>query len=99
MYWLIKRYIFQLTKCEQKGVSKSIDSDEGSFSSVKSQQIFLFFLKCNILFRECSKKDRTYISDTLTLFAYKLRIKTKSKYGNEDDLDLFLNGSNFIRME
>ena len=40
---LSKRYIFQLTKCEHKGVSKIIDSGDLSFSSVKPQQIFHFF--------------------------------------------------------
>ena len=38
-----KRYIFQLTKCEHKGVSESIDSDDRNFSTVKPQQIFKFF--------------------------------------------------------
>ena len=33
-----KRYIFQLTKCENKGVSESIDSDDRNFSSVKPHQ-------------------------------------------------------------
>ena len=50
-----------------------------------------------MLFLECSKKDQTYISDTLTLFEYILRIKTENKCENEDDLDLFLNGPNFMR--
>ena len=40
---LTKSFIFQLTKCEHKGVSESIDSDERDFSSVKPQQIFQFF--------------------------------------------------------
>ena len=40
---LTKRYIFQLTKWEHKGVSESIHSDDMNFSSVKPQQIFQFF--------------------------------------------------------
>ena len=28
---LTKKYIFQLTKCEHKGVSESIDSEDRSF--------------------------------------------------------------------
>ena len=50
--------MFQLSKCEQKGVSESNDSDDRKFSSVKPQPIFL---NQNILFPECSKKDQTYI--------------------------------------
>ena len=40
---LTKRYILQSTKCEHKGVSESIDSDDRNFSSVKPQEIFHFF--------------------------------------------------------
>ena len=36
-------------------------------------------------------------SDILTLFEYIIRIKIKNKGENEDYLDLFLNGPNFIR--
>ena len=79
---LTKRYIFQLTKCEHKGVRESIDSDDRKFSSVKPQQIFNFFLNWNDLFPECSKKDQTYISDILTLFEYILRIKIKKTCEN-----------------
>ena len=50
---LAKRYIFQLRKCEHKGVSKSIDSDDRNFSSVKPQQFAGFFLNHNILCSEC----------------------------------------------
>ena len=74
---LTKRYIFQLTKCEHKGVRESIDSDDR-----KPQQIFNFFLNRNDLFPECSKKDQTYISDILTLFEYILRIKIKKTCEN-----------------
>ena len=38
-----KSYTFQLTNCEHIGVSKSIDSDDRDFSSVKPQQIFQVF--------------------------------------------------------
>ena len=86
--------MFQLTKCEHKGVSESTDSDDRSFSSVKPPHFF--FLNRNILFSECSKKDQTYISKILTLFEYMSRIKIKNKFENGDDLDLFLNGSNFM---
>ena len=55
------------------------------------------FLNRNILFPECSKKDQTYISVVLTLFEYTQRIKIKSKNKCENDLDLFLNGPNFIQ--
>ena len=79
---LTKRYIFQLTKCEHKGVRESIDSDDRKFSSVKPQQIFNFFLNRNDLFPECSKKDQTYISDILTLLEYILRIKIKKTCEN-----------------
>ena len=34
---------FQLTKCEHKGVSEGIDSDDRNFSNVKPQKIFHFF--------------------------------------------------------
>ena len=88
------RYIFQLTMCKHKGDSKSIDSDDRNFSSVKPQQ---FFLNPNILFPGNSKKDQTYISDILTLLECKLRIEIKNKGEKEDDPHLFLNGSNFIR--
>ena len=64
---LTKRYIFQLTKCEHKCVSESIDSGDMIFSSVKPHIFFNFFLNRNILFPECSKKNQTYISDILTL--------------------------------
>ena len=67
---LIKSYIFQLTKCEQKGVSKIIDFEDRNFSSMKPQQVFPFFLNQNILFLGCSKNNKTYISDILTLFEY-----------------------------
>ena len=40
--------------------------------------------------------DQTYITDTLTLFEYILRIKIKNKCENENDLDIFLKGSNFM---
>ena len=40
--------------------------------------------------------DQTYIAAILRLFEYMLRIKIKNKCENEDDLDLFLNGPNFI---
>ena len=60
---LTKRYIFQLIKCEHKGVSKRIDSGDRNFSSVKPQQIFYFFLNQNILFPECPKMDQAYISN------------------------------------
>ena len=51
---------------------------------------FLIFLKQNILFPECSKKDhQTFISDILTLFEYISRIKIKNKFENEENLDLF----------
>ena len=73
-----KRYIFQLTKCEHKGISESIDSDDRNFSSVKPQQIFHFFLNWNVFFLECSKEDETYILDILALFKYMLRIKNKN---------------------
>ena len=73
-----KRYIFQLTKCEHKGISESIDSDDRNFSSVKPQQIFQFFLNWNVFFLECSKEDETYILDILALFKYMLRIKNKN---------------------
>ena len=86
-----ERYIFQLTKSEHKGVSESIASDERNFFSVKPQTNFSIFLNWNILFLECSK-----ISDILTLFEYILRIKIKNKCENEDDLDLLLNGPNFM---
>ena len=43
VFSLTTRYIFQLTKCEHKGASESIDCDEINFSSVKPQQIFNFF--------------------------------------------------------
>ena len=66
---LTKRYIFQLTKCEHKGVSESINSDDRNFSSVMPQQIFQLF-KREYFIPECSKKDQTYISDILTLFEY-----------------------------
>ena len=82
--------------CEHKGVSKSIDSDDRNFSSVKPQQ-FVFLSNRNILFPECSYKDQTYISDIFTLFEYIIRIKIKNKCENEDDLYLFLNGPNLIR--
>ena len=72
---LTKRYIFQLTECELKGISKIIDSGEKNFSSVKPQQIFYLFLNQNILFQECPKTNQTYISDILTLFECMLRIK------------------------
>ena len=81
--------MFQLTKCEHKGVSKIIDSGDLSSSSVKPQQIFHFFLNQNILFPERPKKDHTYISDILTLFEYILRIKIKNKCENEDNSSLF----------
>ena len=74
---LTKRYIFQFTKYENKGVSESIDSDNRNFSSVK-HQLFIF-LNQNILFLECSKKDHTHISDILTLSEYIVRIKVKNK--------------------
>ena len=52
---LTKRYICQLTKCEHEDVSKSIDSDDSNFSSVKPQQLFFFFfLNRNISFPDCS---------------------------------------------
>ena len=53
---LTKRYIFQLTKCEHKGVSKSIafDGRFPAWSLIK----FLIFLNLNILFPEYSKEDR-----------------------------------------
>ena len=78
--------MFQLTKCEHKGVSESTDSDDRSFSSVKPPH---FFLNQNILFSECSKKGQTYISNILTLFEYISRIKIKNKFENEENLDLF----------
>ena len=37
---LTKRYIFQLTKCEHRDVSKIIDSGDKNLSSVKPQQFF-----------------------------------------------------------
>ena len=37
---LTERYIFQPTKCERKGVSRSIDSGDRNFSSVKPQHFF-----------------------------------------------------------
>ena len=40
--------------------------------------------------------DQTYISDIFMLFQYRLRIKIKNKCENEDGLDIFLNGPNFI---
>ena len=40
---LTKSYILKLTKCEHKGVSKSIDPDDRNFSSLKPEQIFNFF--------------------------------------------------------
>ena len=40
---LTKRYIFQLTKCERKGVSENIDSDNRNFFSVKPQKIVQLF--------------------------------------------------------
>ena len=39
---LTKRYILQLTKCEHKGFSESIDSYDRNFFCVKLQQIFKF---------------------------------------------------------
>ena len=48
-----------------------------------------------MLFLDSSKKDQTYISDVFTLLEYILRIKIKNKCENKEDLDLFLNGSNF----
>ena len=41
--------------------------------------------------------DQTYISDIVMLFQYRLRIKIKNRCENEDGLDIFLNGPNFIR--
>ena len=39
---LTKRCILQLTKCEHKGFSESIDSYDRNFFCVKLQQIFKF---------------------------------------------------------
>ena len=89
---LTKRYIFQL---EIRALAKVLILTTGIFSAWSLNKFFNFF-KMNNLFPECSKKDQTYISDILTLFEYVLRIKIK-KCENEDDLDLFLNGSNFTR--
>ena len=66
------------------------------FFQPEASTIF-FFLNRNILFPECSKKDQTYISVILTLFEYTLRIKIKFKNKCKNDLDLFLNGPNFIK--
>ena len=82
---LTKRYIFQFTKYQHKGVAKSIDFDERNFSSVKPQQNFQYFLHQNILFQECSKKDQTYIPDILTLFEYILTKSKFKKWESEDD--------------
>ena len=60
---------------------------------------FFIFLNRNILFPVCYKKDQTYTSGILTSFEYMLRIKIKNKCENEDDLDLFSSGPNFIRNE
>ena len=83
----------------QRALAKVLILTTGIFPawSLNKFLIFFFFSNCNILFQECSKKDQTYISDLLTLFEYILRIKIKNKCENEDDLDPFLNGSNFIR--
>ena len=45
---LTKKYIFQLTKSEHYGTSKTIDSGDRNFSSVKPQQIFYFFKKSRL---------------------------------------------------
>ena len=37
------KVIFQFLKYERKGVSKSIESDDRNFSSVKPQQIFISY--------------------------------------------------------
>ena len=92
-----QKVYLSLTKYEHKGVSESIDSDNKNFSSVKPQQIFQLFFNQNILFRKCTKKDQTNISDILTLFEYILRMKINNKCEYEDDLDLFLNRPNFKR--
>ena len=64
---------------------------------MKPQQFFNFFNR-NILFPECCKIYQTYISDILTLFEYipRIKIKFENKCENKDDLDLFLNGPNFV---
>ena len=76
---LTKRYNFQLTKCEHKCVSESIDSGDMIFSSVKPQYFFQFLLNRNILFPECSKKNQTYISDILTVCEDKKQKHVKTR--------------------
>ena len=53
-----KMYIFQLTKCEQIGVSKSIDSDNRNFPSMKLQQILQFFQTRTFCFWSLLKRNR-----------------------------------------
>ena len=53
-----KMYIFQLTKCEQMGVSKSIDSDNRNFPSKKLQQILQFFQTRIFCFWSLLKRNR-----------------------------------------
>ena len=59
--------LFQVTKCEHKGVSKSIDSEDRTFSNVNSKQIFNFF-KTAAFYSWSGLK--THTSNILTLFGY-----------------------------
>ena len=88
-----KRYIFHVLM----RLVKVVILTTGTFPAYEASTYFSFLLNQNILSPKCFKEDLTYILDILTLFAYILRIKIKNKCGNQNDLDLFLNGSNFIQ--
>ena len=88
-----KRYIFHVLM----RLVKVVILTTGTFPAYEASTYFSFLLNHNILSPKCFKEDLTYILDILTLFAYILRIKIKNKCENQNDLDLFLNGSNFIQ--
>ena len=72
---LNKRYVFQLTEFEHKGVSESMDSDDRNFSSVKPEQIFHFF-KTGIFYSRSALKR---IRPMFQIFWHYLNIYYESK--------------------
>ena len=89
-----QKLYFSANKVWTKGVSKIIDSEDRNFSSMKPQQVFPFSLNQNILFLGCSKNNKTYISDILTLFEYIYKV---SKLKTWKWAQIFLNGPYFTR--